>query len=335
MDNNVSKNTCSYKFFKLRFTQEKPTISVKNLLKQYLLPTLDLYRQRSNIKLDLEFIYTTLERKIVLSHSYHRQLSSENKTSRVLSKPQLTPIVYSCPIALSLASYFLLSPQIIAENLVNLLPLINDNTISQSCLKLRIEIIPPGWINFYFDSRSLASWLEQSLIFLETKVAVQSDLSQYAISNNQLRKTPENLFPVQYIHARCCSLLRLGAREKLITLKDNSFGTVTWHLKQPKQISWLDEEQNLWLTQESEYRLLRQLLVVTDSFAMESNNWVKLAFNLSKTVEIFQAECRFLGEVKHKTTSKAIARLGLIALAQYWLQKILREKLNLVAPITL
>ena len=140
---------------------------------------------------------------------------------------------------------------------------------------------------------------------------------------------------MQYIHARYCSLLRLGEREKLITLKDDDFLKVVWHLEQPKPISWLDEEQNLWLTQIAEYNLLRQLLLVTDSFAGESANWIKLAFSLSKMMTIFEAECRFLGEVKRKTPQKAIARLGLIALAQYWLQKILVEKLNIAAPTEL
>ena len=67
----------------------------------------------------------------------------------------------------------------------------------------------------------------------------------------------------------------------------------------------------------------------------KSNDWVKLAFNLAKTVEVFLAECRFLGLVKRETPQKAIARLGLIAMAQYWLQKILLEKLKVAAPNSL
>lgn len=340
MDSNVSKNTYSHKFFKLRFTEEKLNISVKSLLKQYLLQTLNLYRQNLNRQLDLEYVSRLLEGKIFLSRSDPSKISSENKSNQLLSKQHLTSIIYSCPIALSLAQHIQVSPQIIAENIVNLLTLNRDNKITQSCLKFRVEVVTPGWVNFYFDSISLASWLEQSLIFLATKVPLYRNQTPASILNNQLQKT-KNLFPGQYAHARCCSLLRLGARENLITLQDDDFAYLGWHLAQPTSISWLDGSENLWLTQEAEYELLRLLFVVTDFYCStdtskdKSVNWVKLALNLSQASEIFQAKCRILGEVKLNTPQKAIARLGLVALTQSWLQIILREKLEVTAPTTL
>ena len=41
------------------------------------------------------------------------------------------------------------------------------------------------------------------------------------------------------------------------------------------------------------------------------------------------------GEKCLSNSGKAIARLGLIALSQYWLQRILLEKLNVAAPVSL
>ena len=335
MDNNVSKNTFFDKFFKLRFTEEKSTISIKNLLKRDLLQSIDVYRQQKNLNLDLEFIYTILERKIILLHSSQRKLSSKNKSHQVLSKLQLAPIVYSCSIAFSLTRYSSLSSQIIAKNLVSLLALNENHTTSESNLQLLIEIAEPGWINFYLDSTTIAKWLEKLPSLLKTLSAKDYSGAATWMMDNKLPQNAPNYFPLQYTHARYCSLLCLGAREKLITLQNDNFHKVVWHLEQPKSISWLDKAGNLWLTHATEYDLLRQILVVADSFAGEITNWYKLAFNLSEAMSMFEAECRFLGDIKRSMPQKAIARLGLIALAQYWLQRILVEKLNIAAPAEL
>lgn len=335
MDNNVSKNTFFDKFFKLRFTEEKSTISIKNLLKRELLQAIDLYQQQKNLNLDLEFIYTILERKVVLLHSSRKKLSSKNKTAQILSKLQLAPIVYSCSIAFSLTRYSALSSQIIAKNLVSLLVSNGIPATFEFHLKLLIEIAEPGWINFYMDSITIAKWLERTPGFLETLPTKNHSSGETIPFAHKLCTTTKNLFPCQYIHARYCSLLRLGAREKLITLQDVNFHRVSWHLEQSKPISWLDEAENLWLTHAAEYNLLRQLMVVADSFTSEIANWSKLALNLSAAMTFFEAECRFLGDIKRTNPEKAIARLGLIALAQYCLQKILVEKLNIAAPTEL
>ena len=333
MDNNVSKNTFSHKLFKLRYKKEKTSISLKKLLKQKLLQTLDLYQQQIKVQLDLKFISTILERKIVLFQPTHRKLLSKNQEDRVSSKSQSTSIVYGCSIAFVLAPYFLLPAQIIAENLLSLLIFEQNNFVSEFYLKLKVEITNSGWINFYLD-RALASWLEESLVLLNNG-QIDRDYTLISPENYQLEQNTADLFSVQYVHARCCSLLRLGARERLIALKDENFSYVGWQLEKPQTIPWLDKKQNLWFSQEAEYSLLRQLFMVIDAFAFKPNDWLKLAFNLAKTVEVFLAECRFLGLVKRETPQKAIARLGLIAMAQYWLQRILLEKLKVAAPTRL
>jgi arginyl-tRNA synthetase len=334
MDNNVSKNTFSHNFFKVRFTQEPTSISVKSLLARRLLQTINLYQQKFNLQLDLKFFSTMINDKVMLASFYWQTLPLENQSNQILSKLYPTTIVYTSPIALVLSQYLSISPARIAENLVKLFTLNQNNSLVELSLQLTIEIVPSGWLNFSLDSKALANWLKQSVFFLATQPPVAGcNTRQAQTISTQRTKTPKNisnLMPLQYVHARCCSLLRLGARAKLITLQNDYFSNIAWQLEHPQSISWLDKQQNFCLTQESEYYLLKQLLIVTDAFVIEPHNWVKLAFDLSIASEIFQAECRFLGEVKQQIPI-AIARLGLIALAQYWLQRILVEKLNTVA----
>ena len=116
----------------------------------------------------------------------------------------------------------------------------------------------------------------------------------------------------------------MAEREKLFIFNESA-----------DSISWLDENCNLWIDGESELILLRQLFFITDSFIDEHKKWHKLALDFSQAIAIFLAECRFLGEIRQQTPQKAIARLGLIALSQYWLQRILVEKLHVTAPTSL
>lgn len=330
MDSNVSKNTNSHNFSKIPLNQEQLTISVKYLLKQQLLSICDLYQQKFNVQIEYKFLVSLLEQKIALANSQIRQLSPGNNTSEMLSKLQSIPIVYSCPLGLSLASYLKISLSIVTDNLKELLVLKQNPAAAESKLRLQIEILSSGWLNCYLDSQTIAIWLERSLSLLTIKS--NSTAAQVC----PLSKTPDNLFPALYIHARCCSLLRLAARENLIILQGD-FEQLSWQLKPSQSISWLDREHNLWFTETSAYDLLRQLLMVTDAFVSNSDhdNWVKIALNLSRTTAIFLVDCRFLGEVQKQYPQKAIARLGLIALVQYWLQRILKEKLQVIAPTEL
>ena len=320
MDSNVSKNTNSHKFFKLWFNYEKSAISLKNLLKQKLLSVLNLDRQ-SLIQFNFELLDTTIDRQLIL-------LSFERQRSFLVSDLSSIRLCYSCPIGLILAPRLQKSPDRVVEDLGNLLAQHSSSTGSN--LPIYLNIDPTGWLNFYVTERAIASWLERSWL-----LKTQEDNSFITLRQSD-RNQRSDLFCVQYIHARCCSLLRLGAREKIITLVNNDFDRAGWQITQPPSISWLDKQHHLWFNRQSEYNLLRQLLIVTDSQTTnDRDRWSKLALNLSQTTAIFLADCRFLGKIKQEYPQRAIARLGLIALTQYWLQKILIEKLNSSAPTTL
>lgn len=335
MASNVSKNTNSHKFFKILFNQEKLTISFNNLLKQLLLSTCGLYQQKFNVQFEHKFIATILESKINLVNPKTKRLSAKNNLSQPLFKPQLIPIRYSCPLGLALAAHLQISLKIVIDNLEQVFICQQNNLMGAGKPRLKVELVSSGWLNFYLDATTINNWLERSLLLIQNNTIDNQSLL-IARRDYSLDKTRDNLFSAQYIHGRCCSLLCLGAREKLITLQGN-FEDIGWQLKHPASISWLDQEDNLWLTDASASDLLQQLLIVTDAFASNSDNndWVKIALSLSQKTAIFQAECPFLGEIKQQYPQKAIARLGLIALVQYWLHRILEEKLNIMAPTEL
>ena len=322
MDSNISNKTFSHKFLRLRFIKENATISLKHLLKQKLCSIINLYQHIAKLSLDPQFLATSLEQKIFLLESSTDSRSSTIKIDSNKSTPQLTPIVYGCSIALVLAPYSSVPSRTIAEKLSELLNFEHDIIVNKTYFKFYIKINKHGLINFYLDSQSLANWLQQLLV-LVNKNSIKRNLTTV----HQLKSTPKNLFSTQYIHSRCCSLLSLATTEY-------SFKNSAWQLSQPESITWLDSQNNLCLTDLAEFYLLCQLLIATDSFASESANWHKLALNLSYAVAIFIAECRFIRTI-NQNHQKAIARLALIAISKYYLEKILVEKLNIVAPVSL
>ena len=263
MDINVSKNTFIYKFLKLRLNQRNLTISVKESLKQHLLSTIDSHRQFVKINLDLEFVATTLDSKLVLS-----RYSSPTRLTQDTSNPKLTNILYRCAIAFPLEKYYRLPPKNIAEKLWEFDSFSTQNSVSEPYLPVAVRVFGAGWLDFYLSEHSLITWLEQSLI-LGKNQALNLD-------NLQPANRYPNLFLLQYVHGRCCSLLRLAERERLIKLSDRHFSSLTWQIAQPQVISWFDGEGKFYLTETAELDLLFQLLIISDWLANYSADWVKL-----------------------------------------------------------
>ena len=321
MDNNISKKTFLHKFFKLRFNNQKASLSVEELLQQKLISAFYLFQQNYNFAYDPQFIAKTINSKIALLHPSIESISFDWNKHRILLSLQSKPIIiYTSSVALFLASRIRKTPGIVAEELVDLLILQKDNINSRLDLNLYIEIEKSGVIYFCLDSKSIAIWLEKSLALLNTNI--KPNLHSYLLKSADSNSI--SLFPIQYIHARCCDLLNLGKREKLF-IEDNN----------AEYMFWLDRQNDLWLKEEAEFILLRQLFLINDLYTARSVDWQKLALNLSQIAAIFLAECRFLGEIKQENPLQAIARLKLIALTQYWLERLLIEKLNLTAPTSL
>ena len=315
MDSNVSKKTFLHKFFKLVFNYEATSLSIEELLQQRLLSTLKLFQQSNHLALDRWLDSTMIGTKITLLYASIESISSNRKIKPVLSTSKSLPIIYSCSIALPLAALTKKKSQVVAKELLEPLISRENNFEFESTLNLTVALTKSGLISFGLDSKSVAIWLNKSLILASQNIESSSDL----LLLRSLESTPTDLFPAQYIHARCCTLLRLGDKKLPMSIQDVI------------PISWIDELGCLWLRTEIELILLGQLFLVTDSFANQSANWRKLALNLSEVAAIFLAKCRFIDENKYI----AIARLSLIKLTQYWLKRLLVEKLNVVAPTSL
>ena len=306
MDNNVSKNTFCYKFFKLEVNKEY--LAIEKLLKQHILESIQLYKSKFQLNTDFNLIRALIADKITLCRLDN--ISSLN-------------IVYRCAIAFPLANHWHLSPLTVAKNLREFLPIADVISTTQPILEFTVQIVSPGWIDFCMSDRALAVWLEEIVSWVSTDRGNRGD-KEY--------RENENVFVIQYAHARSCSLLRLGHQEKLIKIKHKYY---VWEIVEPITFTWVDTKGVFLLEHPREKYLLIHLLIVVDELITNSQkvNWFKLAHNLSEAFLDFWAECRIYGEVKQKTPELAQARLGLVALVQYFLYWVLQDKLC-VLPLT-
>jgi arginyl-tRNA synthetase len=237
-------------------------------------------------------------------------------------------VVYISAIALKLAKMWQQTPQAIATQLAQTLqPLCNAD--------FTIAVAPSGMIQFELTDTALAFWL-QGLAQTALPVPESRILSPVV--------SVDRLFPIQYSHARCCSLLRMAHRDRLIAIGNPDVTTAPeiWSLTAPNPIPWLDNEK-LQLVHPAEYNLISQLLAVLDTLSpiFEADkrekpvNHLKLANSLSEAFQTFYSQCRIWGEVKIENPKLAQARLGLVLATQSLLRFILEELLNAVAPLEL
>ena len=247
--------------------------------------------------------------------------------------PDDTVVLYRSAIALKLAPLWQLPVLDIAHQLVASFLTINQDTTGQICLDFSIEVLSSGWIEFRLSDWGLATWLQHRTH------AFHHDAPQgwgECVS-------PDKFFPVQYAHARCCSLLRLAHTQGLIKLRDLDFNTVSWQLVEPNPIPWLNDDQGadtgqllLRLVHPAERRLIAHILDVQDVISDQGQlSEVKLATALSIAFERFYSSCRIWGEVKSQTPKLAQARLGLVVLTQALLRSLLQDYLGVPAPIEL
>ena len=250
-----------------------------------------------------------------------------------------TRVLYKSAIALKLASLCDLPSFEISHQLMTYLGNSPDNYAEQSLLEFTVTLLSPGWLSFQLTNQSLAAWLQ---FLLETP------LSQEDLAFKEIYQPPSmahlDLFPIQYAHARCCSLLRLAHQQGLIQLSPHPQNRVG-QIIQPNPIPWLNLERGeLQLVHPAEQRLISQILALLDEvtssslLTQESDknvSLVKLVRALSDALLNFYSQCRIWGEVKTETLLLAQARLGLVSLTQSILALILKERLGVYAPLEL
>lgn len=280
----------------------------------------------------------------------HRSLLASPEEEGISEQPMESCISYKCAVALQLAPRWGISPVEIAEKLVSelknlqsingeYLNLQNSQDLQDfnfQFLEIQSQVIDQGIINLQVSDRSLAQWLEQL------------KLHSFSNQQNYPKIDPEiiNHLPIQSAHARCCSLLRLAAREKLIQLQDRSQHQLldSWQILVPVEIPWLDKQGKFRLGLPQEQYLVNLLVNLVDEFdssqdsaknQKQSSKWLKLATEISAGLANFDRHSQIFGEVSLHNLSLAQARLGLVALTRWGLEKLLVEYLGAIAPLEL
>lgn len=194
---------------------------------------------------------------------------------------------------------------------------------------ISVQVLPSGLIYFELTERGIALWLQYLIN--------SPPMLQHSAPPDVETQSLPSLFAVQYAHARCCSLLRLAAREKLITLEVGH--GLMFLAVAPDPLPWL-EDGKLRTFSPQERALITQLFGLLDHLYSECDrrskiNWQKAALALTQTWENFYNCCRIWGEVKTDNINLAQARLGLLLIVQRMLCLLLQEKLDIFAPLEL
>ena len=282
--------------YRLHFGETK---AIKQLLSRYLMSSLGIFTNNEEIT-GIKGIKVPL-----YQGGYNQKIIYLSGVAMRISKSQNSPVME------------------VAEGIAGHLSQNSDSLF-------RVKVIPPGEIHIELMDSTLAVWLQNLIVAKRTGDLVNNFL------HDQLPtlSSPLNVFTIQYAHARCCSLLRLGQQEGLIELgktDTNSFMAVN-------SIPWLNCEQKLILNHADESFLIYQLVKVVDDLVCADSifiNWLKAGGNLSQAFERFWGSCRIWGEVKIHDPELAQARLGLLIATQLVLRSVLEEKLGIVAPVEL
>ncbi|MGK7957243.1 MAG: arginyl-tRNA synthetase [Crocosphaera sp.] len=245
-----------------------------------------------------QFLYTQL---LTLDRANVTNCLSKNNPISLYKLPRSNSITYRCAIAFQLSPHSPLTP---AETIFNTLqqPL---STQPDLYLTFTVKLLDPGWLDFTLCDRSLPVWLQSWSTFSYPHGLCQPKSGKL-----------NNLWPLQYTYARCCTLLRLGEQEGLIKLKNQQFEPYLWPLSMNQQISWFSLTLN-----ELERSLISELITTVDRLVNEPKvNKIKLAAGLSESFLNFERYCRIFGGISRHNPKLSQARLGLVAITQVLLQ---------------
>lgn len=192
-----------------------------------------------------------------------------------------------------------------------------------------IEVLPSGLIHIEVSDLVLAAWLQR---FIDNRSKQRVEINPLASRANSgkavMSQFGDSVFSIQYVHARCCSLLRLAQQEKLIDFNHVS--------SQP--IPWLNGGGQLRLNHEAERCLISSLVKVVDELEpaiARPVKWKGAALDLVQAFESFWSACRIHGNLKTTAPEIVMARVGLVMATQSVLKFLLEEKLGIPACLEL
>jgi hypothetical protein len=258
-----------------------------------------LYSLRQLVILRLQFTIARLFPTLVLPLNF----------IPVLRQTDGLGIVYKSAIAFKLTTLCQETLTEIATRLVADLP----NYTSDFPLELTVEFLSPGWIYFRYSELEIARWL-QSWIDLPIREGRKPNLTG-------------SLMPLQYTHARCCSILHLAQTQGLINI--DFHGEKLWLAPQP--IPWFDEQYRWCLANPHAVQAIASLVDLVDYLCdvtqVSEANLLKSAINLSEYSLAFESNCRFFGS----KNSLSISNFALVAVVKSGLRLVLENKFDSIA----
>jgi DNA-binding CsgD family transcriptional regulator len=265
---------------------------------------------------------------------------------------------YVSTIAHQLAAKSARTPLEICQNLDLSIPTLAGLERSAD-LKLDCWYNEGSYIYFQLTPESIEIWLHyihdlplEQLGFRGTSIPTGSFLQGSGLSAND---------PAIYAHARCCSLLKLAAAEKLVVLTtDWQLNPSNWLLDLESTENRLTTDANHIFEHPAEHQLIQTLMAVLDAIYgarrqldspqtesseqigaggfnghRKSPSWTKLTIDLAQSWLEFDRRCQIFGDVKQKNPRLAIARCGLTAISRRYLQVLLENYLGVEAALEL
>ncbi len=284
----------------------------------------------------IEFNHLSIPKNIVSKLLKHTRFSNIKELEKIINHcplKQYPGLVYRWAIAFPLANTLKSSPQEVAGELLICL---REGVIeSDLVLEFNISVAEDGLIDFHLKDTSLGLWLHMAVTSYQScscQAWPEQAVTSHQLSALEERDRPgscytsENLFPVQYAHARCCSLLSLAEESGLIELTERNFRGKVWPWNKPNPVPG----RPFLLTHPPENNLIAQLFLIVDALECAKEvDWVKGAISLSNTWEEFYRKSPIWGEVELEL---AQGRLALMALTEYFLRRLLKDWIG-VAPL--
>jgi hypothetical protein len=243
-------------------------------------------------------------------------------------------ILYISPVALQLAKQGSMPPLEIAQAIAQGF---RDSQPPALAFPIRthhwiLSVVPPGKLYLELTDPGIAMWLQRALLW-DFQPDPTPDPGPLPPSGSP------DLFPIQYAHARCCTLLRLAHREGLITLETpahKGIGSVT----APDPIPWLESLTHLKPHHPAERALISRAIATVDALSSplstaQITSRYPVPTLLSQDFLTFHAQCQIWGSVQSQDPNLAQARLGLISITQKILKRLLEKELSSFAPLEL
>lgn len=189
-----------------------------------------------------------------------------------------------------------------------------------------VEVLASGLIQIQVTDSLLAVWLQS---FIDLNGSIEPSEVKFKVLEDGLS---DCVFSIQYVHARCCSLLKLAQQEKLVDFDIN------FNKYSSEPIPWLKSDGQLRLNHQAERCLIGSLVRIVDELQpviTRPVKWEGAALSLVQAFEGFWSSCRIHDGLKTTAPELIMCRIGLLMTTQSVLRFLLEDKLGISAWLEL